>query len=262
MSYLVRMSLSLKGVDLYPALLTSGIVRGNPSKSSSPEPSEKIHLRVDFTRYDQGPLLEQGEFDALKPKDMAAFSKMRDRQYLFFDSAYRHIAHLMRQFSHELFPSQTSHEAERSLHAVLLKGSLSGDLRPLTNLMKQAFGKEDSSRYIQTLASFNNTSNLLTNMEIVAFAAFVQAGALPPKKRREVRNLVCEAMLGPKPVKKEASVKKKNPHLRVKPSSIINDESREIGYTIYPSLIPIQTATKPTARLPKAFRAASPSDPD
>jgi hypothetical protein len=189
--------LLLNGQDILPALQTAGLV----TKLKTGE--ERLLLYYD--RLYQGEsltdsaILEKAKkIDAadssgsLKADSKTAYAQIRDRQFLYHDSAYAVLSYYIQILAQELWPDLGKQEAQEALHSSLLLAQVSGDLKPLTRSMKKAFG-ENAGLYVRALASINQFEN--TDPQICAFAAFVKAGNFPHEKRDSTRKLLATAIL-------------------------------------------------------------------
>jgi hypothetical protein len=189
--------LLLNGQDILPALQTAGLVtRLKTGEDRIQLPYDRLYQGESLS---ESAILEKakkiGVADSsasLKPDAKTASNELRDRQFLYHDSAYAVLSYHIQILAQELWPDLGKQDAREALHSSLLLAQVSGDLKPLTRSMKKAFG-ENAGLYVRALANINQFDN--SAPQICAFAAFVKAGNLPSEKRDSTRKLLAMAIL-------------------------------------------------------------------
>lgn len=194
-----KQELKLNGVDIWSALEATGVAVKQPKGDAV--------VSLPFNRLYQGEVLSgpallgkvktigaDADLNKLGDESKKTLMGLRDREFLCFDSGYAVLALHMQMLSQELWPKLGKDEARANLHACLLRAQVTGDLKPLTKTMKEAFG-ENAGTYIKALATLDQFVESADSPQICAFVAFIRAANLPPVRRDEVRTLLAQAIL-------------------------------------------------------------------
>jgi hypothetical protein len=196
-----KKQMRLNDVDIWPALEAVGLA----TKKSNGD----AEIKYPYVRLYQGELLTTGnvfgkskeigaarDIVSLKQEEKTALNGLRDRQFVYHESGYGVLCYYVQVLAQELWPKLGKEEARRALHSCLLRAHVTGDLKPLTHLMQDAFG-EHAGLYVKALANISKfTMKPGETEQVTAFAAFVMAANLPPDRRDSVRKLLASAMLG------------------------------------------------------------------